>query len=100
MLAVDQDGIVASPVSHRKGGQILAKTVKAGDVVVGLFNTGDAARSLATNTSALGLTRCKAGYGVENLWTGGQSTDSTGAIAERVPADGVALLDVSSLCAG
>ncbi len=100
VLAVDQDGVAASPISHGKGEQVIAKTVKDGDVVVGLFDTGDTTRSLSTRTSALGMASCQRGYLVENLWTGAQSTDSDGRITASVPADGVKLLDVSSLCAG
>ncbi len=98
VLAVDQDGIVASPISHGKDRQIVAKTVKTGDVVVGLFDTGDSARSLSTTASKLGMKPCARGYELENLWTGQQRTDSDPTITERVPAQGVALLEVTSLC--
>ncbi len=100
VLAVDQDGIVASQVPHGKGGQILAKTIKAGDVAVGLFDTGHKTHTPSTSTTALGIARCSQGYHVENLWTRQQSNNSDGVIAASVPADGVALLDVSSLCSG
>jgi hypothetical protein len=97
LLGVDQDGIAASPVSRGKDEQIVAKTVKTGDVVVGLFDTANATRSLSTNASALGLEPCKRGYALENLWSG-ERGDSEGAITARVPARGVALFEVTSRC--
>jgi hypothetical protein len=98
VLDVDQDGIVASPISHGARQQIVAKTIKSGDVVVGLFNTGEKARSLATTTSQLGIERCQQGYAVKNLWSGEQGTLSDETVTARVPARGVALLEVTSLC--
>ena len=60
-----------------KGAQILAKTVKAGDVVVGLFDTRPARRARSRrSTTALGIASCSQGYRVENLWSGEQSSNS------------------------
>jgi hypothetical protein len=98
VLAVDQDGIAASPIAHAKDEQIVAKTVKPGEVVVGLFDTGKAPLSLSTTASALGIEACRQGYAVQNLWTGRKRTDAGGTVAAQVPAFGVALLEVSSLC--
>ena len=98
VLALDQDGIVASPVSHGKADQIVAKTVNAGDVVVGLFDTTKKARSLSTTVAALGMEGCAGGYELKNLWSGQRRLDSGETITEQVPARGVALLEVSSLC--
>jgi hypothetical protein len=98
VLGVDQDGIVASPISHGPRQQIVAKTINPGDVVVGLFDTGEKARSLATTTSALGIERCQQGYTVKNLWSGEQGTLSDETVSARVPARGVALLEITSLC--
>jgi len=98
VLAVDQDGVVASPVSSGAHDQIVAKTVKSGDVVVGLFDTGNTERLLSTSASRLGLAPCQHGYALENLWTHQSSTDSDGTVAARVPPQGVALLEVKPLC--
>jgi hypothetical protein len=40
---------------------------------------------------------CRAGYALKNMWTGEQSTTSDGTITQHVPAQGVALLEVTSL---
>jgi Alpha galactosidase A/Alpha galactosidase C-terminal beta sandwich domain len=98
VLAVDQDGVVASPVSSGPNEQIVAKTVKNGDVVVGLFDTGNTERRLSTSASSLGMAPCKRGYALENLWTGQRSTESDGTIAAQVAPEGVALLEVKSRC--
>jgi hypothetical protein len=100
VLAVDQDGVVASPVSHGAHEQVVAKTVEGGDVVVGLFDTGNHERLLSISTSKLGLASCKQGYALENLWTHQSSTDSGGTVAAEVPAEGVALFEVTPLCGG
>ena len=98
VIALDQDGVVASPISHGKDVQIVAKTVTSGDVVVGLFDTGHTARPLSTTASKLGIGPCPQGYALQNLWTGQQGTSTDGTVAARVPAGGVALLEVKPLC--
>jgi len=98
VLALDQDGVVASPISHGRHDEVIAKTLAPGDVTVGLFNTSDLPRLLSTTASALGMEPCRAGYALKNMWTGAQSTSNDGTIAEQVPAQGVALLEVTSLC--
>lgn len=98
VLALDQDGIVATPIAVGHDDEIVAKTVGSGTAVVGLFDTHARARLLSTSAAALGLAACGQGYAVENLWSG-QASESSGTIAADVPARGVALLEVSSLCA-
>jgi hypothetical protein len=100
LLAVDQDGIVASPISHSRDRQVIAKTIAPGHVVVGLFDTGQGASRLSTNASALGLESCPSGYALANLWSAQQSVSADGKITATVPAHGVALLEVVSRCAG
>jgi hypothetical protein len=100
VLAVDQDGIAASPIAHSRDRQIIAKTVAPGHVVVGLFDTGEAPGAIHTTASALGLESCPSGYALRNLWSGQERTSSDGRIAAIVPAQGVALLEVVSRCAG
>jgi Alpha galactosidase A/Alpha galactosidase C-terminal beta sandwich domain len=100
VLALDQDGIVAAPISHSRDRQVIAKTVAPGDAVVGLFDTGRSAGSLSTSASALGLESCPSGYNLENLWSGQQTVGGDGKITASVPAHGVALLEVASRCAG
>ena len=98
VLAVDQDGVVASPVSTRTDEEVVAKTLDSGAVVVGLFDTGNSERQLSTSVSKLGLAPCKQGYTLENLWTHQASTDSASTVTAHVPAQGVALFEVDSLC--
>jgi hypothetical protein len=98
VLAVDQDGIVGSLLGTGTGEQVVAKTVKLGEVVVGLFDTSGSARSISTTTSALGIEACKHGYSLKNLWTGEQSTESSNTVAASVPAGGVAMFEVTSHC--
>lgn len=98
VLAVNQDGVVASPVSTRTDEEVVAKTLDSGAVVVGLFDTGNSERQLSTSVSKLGLAPCKQGYTLENLWTHQASTDSASTVTAHVPAQGVALFEVDSLC--
>ncbi len=98
VLAVDQDGVVASPVSSGAHEQVVAKTVSGGDVVVGLFDTSNTERLLSTSASTLGMAPCQQGYALENLWTHQRSTTSDGTVAAQVPPQGVALFEVEPLC--
>jgi hypothetical protein len=92
VLAVDQDGIAAARITDGTASQVIAKTERGGDVVVGLFNTSTAPETVATTASAVGLPARK-GYLAGNLWTG--KTSRTGpAISATVPAHGVVLLRV------
>ena len=98
VLAVDQDGVVGSPVTSGTHEQVVAKALDGGDVVVGLFDTGNTERLLSTSVSKLGLAPCKRGYALENLWTHQPSTDSDGTVTAQVPPQGVALFEVKPLC--
>jgi hypothetical protein len=93
VLAVDQDAIDASRISDTSTAQVFAKTEKAGDVVVGLFNTSGNSESVTATIASLGL---KPGtYKLDNLWTG-KSTETAGTIGATVPSHGVALYKVTS----
>jgi hypothetical protein len=97
VLAVDQDGISALPIANRADEQVIAKTVKPGEVVVGLFDTGATARKMSISTTALGMPACASGYGLENLWS--HAVRSSGeTIAASVSPEGVTLFDVTSRC--
>ena len=97
VLAVDQDAIDASRISDSATAQVFAKTEKAGDVVVGLFNTSGSAETVTATTAALGL---GAGtYRLADLWSG-RSTETAGTIAAEVPSHGVALYKVTKSRAG
>ena len=94
VISVDQDAIDASRVLETSTSQIFAKTERDGDVVVGLFDTGARAESLPLPFGLTGLSPAKR-YQVEDLWSH-QATTSTGPIAARVPAHGVALFRISA----
>ena len=92
VLAVDQDSIDASRISDSPTAQVFAKTEKAGDVIVGLFNTSGDTQTVSTTTAALGLN--PGTYDLANLWTG-KNLETAGTIAATVPAHGVALYKVT-----
>ncbi len=94
VVAVDQDAIDAARVARTSTSQILAKTEKNGDVIVGLFNTGDTPKALETSPSSVGLSVSGA-YDVDNLWSH-QVATTPGPIEAEVPAHGVALLRVNA----
>jgi hypothetical protein len=92
VLAVDQDAIDASRISDSATAQVFAKTEKAGDVIVGLFNTSGQSETVSTTAAALGLN--PGTYRLANLWTG-KDTETAGTIAATVPSHGVALYKVT-----
>lgn len=90
VLAVDQDGIAAKRIVNNGDQQVFAKTQPSGDVIVGLFNTGEKAGKVSVEASAIGLPESGRGYSLENLWTG-KKNKSGNTISAMVPAHGVAL---------
>jgi len=92
VLAVDQDAIDASRISDTSTAQVFAKTEKAGDVVVGLFNTSGSTETVSADVSTLGLSAGT--YKLDDLWTG-KSLETAGTIAADIPAHGVALYKVT-----
>jgi hypothetical protein len=90
VLAVDKDSIAAKRIINAGNRQVFAKKETNGDVIVGLFNTGNAAQTVSVGASAAGLPENKGGYSLENLWTSKmEKTGST--IRATVPSHGVAL---------
>ncbi|MGC1872271.1 MAG: glycoside hydrolase family 27 protein [Acidobacteriaceae bacterium] len=93
VLAVDQDSIAAKRIVNTGTQQVFAKKEANGDVIVGLFNTGNHAETISVGLSAVGLPEKEGGYSLENLWTGKmEKTDST--IRATVPSHGVVLYRV------
>jgi hypothetical protein len=92
VLAVDQDAIDASRISDTATSQVFAKTEKAGDVIVGLFNTSGSTEAVSTSVSALGLSAGT--YKLDDLWTG-KSVETAGTVAASIPTHGVALYKVT-----
>ncbi|MGO8720730.1 MAG: glycoside hydrolase family 27 protein [Acidobacteriaceae bacterium] len=93
VLAVDQDSIAARRVVNTGTQQVFTKKEANGDVIVGLFNTGNQAEAVSVRASAVGLAEKAGGYSLENLWTGKmEKTGST--IRATVPSHGVVLYRV------
>jgi Alpha galactosidase A/Alpha galactosidase C-terminal beta sandwich domain len=92
VIAVDQDAIDAKRVAFSSAWQVFTKREKAGDVVVGLFNTSGSAEAVSVKMSALGLLGKT--FHLDNLWTHRQS-EGSGVVRAEVPADGVAMFKVT-----
>ncbi len=93
VLAVDQDSIAAKRVVNTSDQQVFTKKEANGDVIVGLFNTGDKAQDISIQASVVGLSGGKSSYSVKDLWTG-KTMKAGGAITAAVPSHGVALYRV------
>ncbi len=89
VLAVDQDSIAAKRVVNTSTQQVFTKKEANGDVIVGLFNTGEKAQKVSVQAAVAGLPENEHGYSLDNLWTGKmEKTGST--ISATVPSHGVA----------
>jgi hypothetical protein len=93
VLAVDQDAIAAKRVVSTGDRQVFAKVEPNGDVIVGLFNTGEKTEDITVRASAAGSAESKHGYSLKNLWTG-QTTKTSGPVSASVPPHGVVLYRV------
>lgn len=96
VLAVDQDAVAAKRIVNAAERQVFAKVEKNGDVIVGLFNTGENAEKVSVLASAAGASESSRGYSVKNLWTG-EAAKSAGSISATVPPHGVVLYRVGVL---
>ena len=95
VLAVDQDSIAAKRLIKTADQQVFAKTESNGEVIVGLFNTGENAETISIQASALGLPESKRGFSAHDLWTG-KTKKITGEVSATVPPHGVALYGVKA----
>jgi hypothetical protein len=96
VLAVDQDAIAAKRVINVGDQQVFAKTETNGEAIVGLFNTGKGAETIAIPASAVGLPGSERGYSTQDLWTG-KSKNTGGDISAVVAPHGVVLYRVKTL---
>lgn len=96
VLHVDQDAIAAKRIVNNGNQQVFAKTESNGDVIVGLFNTGETAQKISVEASAVGLSTSERGYSLDNLWTGKKEKSKSG-ISAVVPSHGVALYRIKAL---
>jgi hypothetical protein len=96
VLAVDQDSIAAKRVLNISNQQAFAKRETNGDVIVGLFNTGEKPEEVSVPAFTAGLHENKSGYSLHDLWAG--ETKKTGnTISAVVPSHGVVLYRVRGL---
>jgi Alpha galactosidase C-terminal beta sandwich domain len=72
---------------------VFTKKEPAGDVIVGLFNTGARARTITVAPAKLGLPSGKR-YALANLWKHTAATSAS--ISATVPSHGVALYRVTA----
>lgn len=96
VLAVDQDSIAAKRVVNKSTQQVFAKKEANGDVIVGLFNTGNETQTISVTAAAAGLPKNAGGYSLENLWTG-KMGKAGNTISAPVPSHGVVLYRVRAL---
>lgn len=96
IIAVDQDGIAAKRVVFGDDQEVFAKAEANGDVIVGLFNLGDAPQTVSVMPSVVGLPADKDGYSLKDLWTGtvSKAKDRVGA---TVAPHGVVLYRITRL---
>ncbi|MGB7189414.1 MAG: glycoside hydrolase family 27 protein [Acidobacteriaceae bacterium] len=95
VIAMDQDTIAAKRIVNEPTRQVFAKTAPNGDVIVGLFNTGETAQKVSVEASAVGLPKNEGGYSLDNLWTG-KTEKAGGTISVTVPSHGVALYRIKA----
>jgi hypothetical protein len=96
VLAVDQDSIAAKRVLNSGNRQVFTKKEPNGDVIVGLFNTGEKTEEVSVTASAVSLGENKSGYSLKDLWTG-ETKKTSGTISADVPPHGVVLYRVKVL---
>ena len=95
VIAVDQDplGQPGVPIARADGLWVMTKNLSDGSRAVVLFNSNNAAATIATTATAVGLPGRRL-YSVHNLWTNAV-TETGGGITAFVPGHGVAMFRVS-----
>jgi alpha-galactosidase len=94
VIAVDQDilGVQGTEISSANGLHVISKPLTNGERAVALFNENDAAATISTTASAVGLPKAP-GYAIKDLWAG-TSAESAGRISAVVPPHGTAMFRV------
>lgn len=94
LIAIDQDklGVQGQVIAQGNGTMVFSKPLANGDRAVALYNSTDAATSIATTTALAGLAR-SSGYTLKDLWTGA-TTETAGTISASVPAHGTVIYRV------
>lgn len=93
MLAIDQDrlGRQATPRWRRADHQVWVKELDGGARAVGVFNLGDATRTIAVPLAEMGL---RGEWTVRDVWRQQYLALVAGTFTVKVPSHGVALLRV------
>jgi hypothetical protein len=92
VIAVDQAGVVAAPVSQVTSQQVWFAANPDGSRTVALFNLGAAAATVTATFSALGLSGTAT---VHDVWTHMDLGSSTGGFGAMLPSHGARLLKIS-----
>jgi alpha-galactosidase len=94
IIAVDQDalGVQGKELRNAGGLHVIVKPLSNGDRAVVLFNENDAAATISTSASEIGLENDVA-YKIRDLWSH-TTKETAGAITASVPAHGSAIFRV------
>jgi hypothetical protein len=97
VIAVDQAGNAAKPVSQRSDQQVWYAKNSDGSYTVGLFNLGAATATVTANWNDLGIT---GSAGVRDLWSHSNLGSSSGSFSASLPTHGSRLLRITPYKAG
>ena len=94
VIAVDQAGNPAKPVSQRTEQQVWSARNSNGSYTVALFNLGDSTATVTANWSDLGITGPAA---ARDLWSHANLGNFTGSFSASLPEHGSRLLTITPL---
>jgi hypothetical protein len=92
VIAVDQAGVPARPVSQNTDQQVWYARNKNGSYTVALFNLGSSTATVTANWSDLGLSGPAQ---VRNLWTHTNTGTANGSVSASLPSHGSELLTIT-----
>lgn len=92
VIAVDQAGVPAKPVSQSTDQQVWSNRNEDGSYTVALFNLGSAPASVTANWNDIGITGKAA---VRDLWSHTNLGNSNGSFSASLPAHGSRLLRIT-----
>ncbi|QUQ67322.1 fibronectin type III domain-containing protein [Kutzneria sp. CA-103260] len=92
VIAVDQAGIAAKPLSQSTQQQTWYARNKDGSYTVALFNLGDATATVSANLAQLGIT---GSVKVRDLWSRKDLANASGTISAQLPTHGSQLLKIT-----
>ncbi|MFI9384537.1 fibronectin type III domain-containing protein [Kutzneria sp. NPDC052558] len=92
VIAVDQAGIAAKPLSQSSQQQTWYARNADGSYTVALFNLGDATATVSANLAQLGIT---GSVKVRDLWSHKDLANASGTISAQLPTHGSQLLKIT-----